>query len=535
DPDTLVYIVPLIAASREPDKPQIAVSPDSLYFGEVSVDESKTLKLKISNQGEAPLEVSAIISSDAQFTVNKTELTIQSEQTEEVQVTFTPSSEGKKSGTLTILNNDEERSELVVPLTGSGAVLSDPYLVYDQEEIFFGKVFVGDTLRKSLLLQNYGDHLLVITDVATTDERFRVSADTIRIAKQEAHRLWISFIPDDTLKYSGILQFMSNDPNNEFVEISLSGSGGRHYQQISVFPTHIDFGEVLLNAYSYKNLLITNIGTRTLTISNILSDNYHFQPGTTAFELTAEQSRQISVAFSPDSAKIFNGKLTIVSDDPVADSLIVTVTGSGRDSTMQSISISTDSLNFGVIAKNNTKVLSFRISNLGEKQLRIFEMVNSDSAFRIQNKTLTVEGLSFTTLYVTFTPDTIGSYNDTLLIRSNDPDSETESIILTGQGRAQQPQKIELSTNYLEFGTVPIGRSKSRSLWIENSGERNLTIQRVELSDEQFTASDNWFVIKPGDSKYFVITYTPQRVGNLNETMTIYSNDPNNGQVSIEL
>ena len=535
DPDTSLYIVPLIAASREPDKPQIAVSPDSLDFGEVSVDESKTLNLKLSNQGEAPLEVSAIISSNAQFTVNKTELTVQSEQTEVIQVTFSPTSEGNKSGTLTILSNDEEQSELVVPVTGAGAVLSDPYLVYDQEEIFFGKVFIGDSLRKSLLLQNYGDHLLVITDVATTDERFRVSADTIRIAKQESHRLWISFIPDDTLKYSGTLQFMSNDPNNDFVEIGLSGSGGRHYQQISVFPTHVNFGEVILNAYSYKNLLITNIGTRTLTISDILTDNYHFQPGTTSFELAAEQSRQISVAFSPDSAKIFNGKLTIVSDDPVADSLIVTVTGSGRDSTTQSISVSTDSLNFGEIAKNNTRVLSFRISNLGEKKLRIFDMVNSDSAFRIQNKTLDVEGLSFATAYVTFTPDTIKSYNDTLLIYSNDPNVETQSIILTGQGRAQRPQRIELSTNYLEFGSVAIGRSKSRSLWIENSGERNLTIRRVEISDEQFTASDNWFVIKPGDSKYFVVTYTPQRQGAVSETVTFHSNDPDNPQVTIEL
>ncbi len=535
DPDTSNYIVPIIASSREPKQPQIVVNPDSLYFGEVGVDDQTTMVLAISNRGEASLEISGITSNMPQFSVNRTEFTVTANDTEYVNITFNPTSDDIYNGQLTIMSNDPEHPELNVPVTGIGVVLNDPYLVYDKTELNFGKVQIGDTLKKSILLQNYGDRILEIFNISVSDTNFFVEKDTIRIAKQESYYLWVMFIPHDTLDYKAVLAFNSNDPNHQTVEINLYGKGEPNFQQLIVSWDSIDFGNVLIHSQVIDSLLISNIGNRLLTVSNIISSNPHFIPNITDFTLSSEQTKKLYITFLPDSVKKFEGKLTIVSNDPVADSIEVQLTGVGRDSTSQHIVLSSDSLNFDTVAKNTTKVLSLVIHNTGERKLNIVDIENSLEEFTLSRKQFDINGLSFETLYVNFTPSDTGSFSDTLRIINNDPENDTSFVFVTGTGRNPLPQKIEVSTEKIEFGNVVIGRSSTKSFWIYNRGEKDLNVYNVATTNSQFSVSDPWFIIKSLSSKYFVVTYTPENDSTVVADLILSTNDPNNQEVRIEL
>lgn len=538
DPDSSSYIVPLVGEGREPDQPQISVGTDSLYFGEVTIDEQRTLSIEVTNLGEATLTVSSVSSNNAQFTANREQFNVGASETEILQITFSPTEEGFTDGVITLISNDANNPETFVKVAGIGLLLTDPKIIYGQTQINFGPVFVGDTLRRGIIFQNFGDRTLELFDITASDTHFFVEEDFIEIEKQESHTLMVSFAPDDTVNYQAVLQIYTNDPDSELVQIGLSGSGEKNYQRISVFPSKLNYEDVLVNSSSTKSLLVTNMSnTSPLTISNIFSRDDNFYAHDDGFTLSREQSRQVLVTFTPDSIGQFNGTITFVSDDPVVDTLDVTVSGTGRDSTRAHIMISADNLEFGTVAKNNTKPLALTISNRGEKPLliKVLTEQNPDSVFSVTNPNLYIEGLSSQNVYVYFTPDAVADFESLLRIVHNDVEQDTLDVKLTGKGRAPYPQQIELSTRELDFGTVPIGRSAARSFYIQNIGEQRLTVSQISVTKAQFHLSHLWFTLNPNETKYLSVTFTPVETGTFSDTITIVSNDPENPEVSVYL
>jgi sugar lactone lactonase YvrE len=100
--------------------PEISLSESSMTFGGVQIGISESLVLTITNTGEGDLIVSEITSSDAQFAATPTTFTVTPGGTQDVHVTFTPSSEGSKAATITIASNDPDEGTLSVSLWGMG-------------------------------------------------------------------------------------------------------------------------------------------------------------------------------------------------------------------------------------------------------------------------------------------------------------------------------------------------------------------------------------------------------------------------------
>jgi hypothetical protein len=115
--------------------PDIAVSPRVYDFGEVPAGgSSPALSIRISNEGDAPLEVTDMIYSpmtgDLAFSVNggdgpscgARELTLASGNSCTVTMRFTPTSTNAFAGSLRILSNDEGEPTAEVSLLGNGGV-----------------------------------------------------------------------------------------------------------------------------------------------------------------------------------------------------------------------------------------------------------------------------------------------------------------------------------------------------------------------------------------------------------------------------
>jgi hypothetical protein len=116
DPERpVVYVPSHLHVSGVPD---IVISADSLdqgivYPGFCSVD-----TLTVSNEGTDLLTVSNISSDNSDFTIDTTNFTLNPGETQDIVITFTPSSMGLITGNLLIESNDPDEAALTVFLKG---------------------------------------------------------------------------------------------------------------------------------------------------------------------------------------------------------------------------------------------------------------------------------------------------------------------------------------------------------------------------------------------------------------------------------
>jgi hypothetical protein len=119
--------IPLTGSGTSTGPGQLAISPTSLNYGNVSVGTTDTLPLTISAVG-ASVTISSASSSSSQFVMEGTSfpLTITSGQSVAFNVAFTPKSTGTVSGSLSFSSN-ASNSQASESMTGAGT--TTPYSV----------------------------------------------------------------------------------------------------------------------------------------------------------------------------------------------------------------------------------------------------------------------------------------------------------------------------------------------------------------------------------------------------------------------
>jgi len=127
--------------------------------------------------------------------------------------------------------------------------------------------------------------------------------------------------------YANIL-ISSNDPDEpqDTTPVHLHVTGA---PDIAVSDTILDYGSVFTVSSATETLEVSNIGTDLLTVSNISSDNAAYTVDTTTFSLNPGEKQNVLVTFTPVDTGLFTGHLTIISDDPDEDTVMVLLSGKG--------------------------------------------------------------------------------------------------------------------------------------------------------------------------------------------------------------
>jgi len=133
---------------------------DHLNFGGVFVGVTQTLKIHVSNAGTDVLNITSISANAPEFTVSVSSLTLSPGQSQDVPVSFHPTSAGVKSGTLTVTSNDADEASLQVSLSGEGLIPPD---ISVSPTSLSEALFSGSTSTKILTLSNTGGSALNFT------------------------------------------------------------------------------------------------------------------------------------------------------------------------------------------------------------------------------------------------------------------------------------------------------------------------------------------------------------------------------------
>lgn len=202
------------------------------------------------------------------------------------------------------------------------------------------------------------------------------------------------------------------------------------------------------------------------------------------------------------------------------------------------IVLSHDTLSFGVIDTGYVIIDSLYIRNDGMVDLHIsgIQLTGGDSAeFSIEHSCGTIEPRDSCKVRVTFAPDSLGSKQVTLEITSDDPDKPVAEAVITGRTPAPV---IQADPGVLVFALTEVGGADTLGLTIKNAGDRDLKIHSLKLSGgapETFDYRSACGTISPDDSCDIDVIFLPASQGTKTAILTIYSNDPDNPEVTVSL
>jgi len=206
--------------------PAIEVSPSEMQFGDLTLGETETQTLTVTNVGDNTLEVMAIhIEESAAFTLLNPSFPIRLEEDEQttLDVIYTPDGFDHEGGAL-VLSDDPDRPQISVPMTGGWAA---PELMITPTELDFSWYLIECSTTGWFELTNVGDDVLQIYSVGTEESWFQV-VDSPDLSKglPPGESVWVevAFKPTDTQSYTGTFWAASNDPFGRR-DVPLAGTG----------------------------------------------------------------------------------------------------------------------------------------------------------------------------------------------------------------------------------------------------------------------------------------------------------------------
>jgi len=327
--------------------------------------------------------------------------------------------------------------------------------------------------------------------------------------------------------HHGVLRTVSNDPVTPHADITalfdLAGA-----PVIAVSDTLLDFGVVYTNTPSALTLEVSNAGFEPLHVSGVFTDDPDFTADSTGFDLAPAGSRDIVVSLVAGAAGTYSGALSIVSDDPVRDTLVVALRGTAVDP--PAIALSPESLSVFLTvgqAKTDTVVV-YNTSPPGSGDLEFVAAVEPPNAAWLWVDSAVVVVAPGDSAHVAVIFDALqifgGVYNAVVQLTTNVPGMAQAGVPveLTVEG---VPALAVLDT-LVEYGAAYVGYPVSRPVRIMNAGTDALVITAFEFDEPELSAQPDSFVVTPGETRQVNVTLLPSASGAYTATMTVTSNDP---------
>lgn len=214
--------------------PDLIVTPTSIDFGGTAVLYSSSQAIQLINAGVAVLDVSEIRVESEQGDVFEVDLgapiSLAKDEQTTLNVRFQPETYANYAGSITLISNDEEYPELVIPLVGVGIYAPTPDIALSPPSYDFGEVASGTTVFATIEIANEGDATLTLGNLVQVGSSAfaMVSADPsgYSIPGQQSSTLVYSYTPASVDGDNASLTIPSDDPDEPSVVLPLLGNGG---------------------------------------------------------------------------------------------------------------------------------------------------------------------------------------------------------------------------------------------------------------------------------------------------------------------
>ena len=317
----------------------VSATPSSLSFGSVNAGSSSAKSVTLTNGGNTNVTISQISVNAKDVTASgiTAPMTLTPGQTAALSLTFSPTAAETVTGNVTVTNS--QGSSTVIPVNGTGVQAA---MSVTPASVSFGNVTVGSPNSQTIQLSNTGTGVLTITQLSVTGSGFSTSTVNLPLSLNPGASTTFNtqFAPQAAGSASGSVSLVSNAPSSPNT-ISLSGTGVSASLTLSMSPSSLNFGTVNTGSSGQQTITINNTGNSSVTISQISVSGAGFSlsGAGTPVTLTASQSMQITVHFSPTSAGSVNGSVTVTSNASGSPASVA-ISGTGATPTQHSVALS---------------------------------------------------------------------------------------------------------------------------------------------------------------------------------------------------
>jgi len=282
----------------------------------------------------------------------------------------------------------------------------------------------------------------------------------------------------------------------------------------------VNFGDVWVQRRDTRKILINNSGSLPLSFNTTLSDSLNFGVIPRRDTVPGGRPFPLNTSFTPDDTFSYQSNLFITTNDGVAStSCSVILRGRGVRATIVADSV----LDFGCVPPNQTATRDLRIQNTGNIPLRITNAAKSTPYFNGQAALVNLQIPPGQTRLVpmTFMPDRVANFLDSLKISSNDLDRPIATVYLRGCGSQSGPTITspdtlfateDIEATYTALATDPDSgaitfRFQNLPRWLQASGNVVRGIPREGDGNTFFDvfASDGFFE----DTLRVIVMVTP--------------------------
>src|SRR5438445_9203757 len=194
--------------------PTAAPSPTRLNFGSQQIGSTSTPQpVTLSNTGTAVLNLTNIATSGDYGQNNTCGTSVAAGGSCTINVTFTPTVTGTRTGTLTIIDN-AGNSPQTVNLTGNGTG-TGPVVSLNPTSLTFGAQGVGTTsASQQVTLSNTGTAVLNFTSIVASGEYAQTNTCGTTLAAGTSCTINVTFTPTVTGTRTGAITITDNAPNS---------------------------------------------------------------------------------------------------------------------------------------------------------------------------------------------------------------------------------------------------------------------------------------------------------------------------------
>jgi hypothetical protein len=441
-----------------------ATNPSSLAFAPLQVgDTSAARTVTLTNNGNTTLAVSGISIADGatDFAQSNDCAAIPAGGHCTINVNFTPSAAGSRTGSLAILHDGAGVTTVTLSGTGAAqaATLSAPS---------FAATAVGASSTATATLTNTGIGALAVTapttsSVTGTDFSFVSTTCGASVAAGASCTTTVKFSPTSTAARTGTLS-IGTGAGNQNANLSATGQQAILSFAPATLPA---FGNVQVGqSTDSATVTLTNSGNITaasLTLSP--PSGYSLVGSTCGTSLAASASCSFKVRFAPSAVQTYSGNLTATADAP-STSATLAVSGAG---VAQSATLSTPS--FAATAVGASSTATATLTNTGVGPLSVTtptaaSVTGSDFALASTTCGTSLAAGNSCSVTLTFAPAAMGTRTGSLVIGTG---AGSQSAALSGTG--QQAILAISPTSTAAFGNVQVGQTADSALMtLSNSG-----------------------------------------------------------------
>jgi hypothetical protein len=202
------------------------------------------------------------------------------------------------------------------------------------------------------------------------------------------------------------------------------------------------------------------------------------------------------------------------------------------------ISFSEEEWNFGKVKEDERPVHIFTIKNIGREELIISRVRASCGCTVTMLSSDHIPPGKSAELKATFDPTGFkGLVQKDINVESNDPQTPNRKITIIAEVEPVPSPQAFLSISEWDLGLISQGDMPTFVFTIENKGELDLVINKIDISEYVQYNVEIPLNILPGKKQEVIFTYDSRQhvLGEVRESVRIYCNDPRKEAFSLRI